>query len=126
VDRFEIDSLVASLDHSAPSALHVRLTGRSDSRDAPRALTPLLDAALAAARAEDRVLVVHFEKLAYFNSSTLAALVQLIRAAQAARIGLTLVYDRTQRWQVTSFDALRRALGTVDARGAPPVHFSAA
>jgi len=87
-------------------------------------LAPLFDKALAGARDEGRVLVIHFEKLEYFNSSTIAALVQFIRAANEAGLGLTIVYDPSQKWQAMSFDALRRALRPFETASAPAVQFS--
>ena len=89
-------------------------------------IAPLFDRALSGARDEGRVLVIHFEKLEYFNSSTIAALVQFIRAVNEAGLGLTVVYDPSQKWQALSFDALRRALRPFEATGATTVHFAEA
>jgi hypothetical protein len=93
-----------------PGVLDVRLRGRSSARDAAASLAPFFQGLLANARTEARVVALHFEALAYFNSSTIAALVQLIRDAQAAAVGLSVFYDPRQAWQAVSFDALRHAL----------------
>jgi hypothetical protein len=124
VDRLVIEDLTADVDRSTPAVLRVRLGGRSASRDAASVLAPLFDRVLASGRDEARVIVLHFEKLEYFNSSTIAALVGFIRAAQDAKVGLTVVYDPAQRWQAMSFDALRRALRPSDASRGPAVHFT--
>jgi hypothetical protein len=108
--RFEID-------RSARERLEVRLQGRSAARDAVSVLAPTFDRLLAEARAEARVLAVHFESLAYFNSSTMAALVRLIRDAHAAAVGLSVFYDPRQAWQAVSFDALRHALAAQGPAG---------
>jgi hypothetical protein len=126
MDRFEIEELVAELDRSAPALLRIRLSGRSASRDAGAALAPLFAEALGAAGGEGRALELHFEGLEYFNSSTIAALVQFIRAAHQARVGLTVVYDARQRWQAMSFDALRRALRPFETSEGPAVQFAVA
>ncbi len=121
-----LGDLTARLDTDTSATLRVRLTGKSASREAGKVLAPLFDRVLSAAQTGDRVLVVHFETLEYFNSSTIAALVQFIRATQAAGIALTVVYDPGQKWQAMSFDALRRALRPVVAGGAPAIQFTAA
>jgi hypothetical protein len=117
VETVILGDLTARLDTGTPAILRVRLTGRSASREAGKVLAPLFDRALAAAQGGVR-LVLHFEALDYFNSSTIAALVQFIRATQEAGVDLTLVYDPAQRWQAMSFDALRRALRPLEGGGA--------
>ena len=118
--RRELGQLVAELDRT-DGMLHVQLSGRSVSRG--DVLPAFLEELLRAARLERRVLALHFERLAYFDSSTLAALVRLVREAHAAGVGLNVVYDPRQRWQAVSFDALRRAL-PVQGDAGTAVHFS--
>jgi hypothetical protein len=120
--RRELGQLVAELERTE-GLLHVRLSGRSVSRD--DALPAFLGELLRAARGERRVLALHFERLDYFDSSTLAALIRLVRDAHAAGVGLNVVYDPRQRWQAVSFDALRRALPAQGEAGTA-VHFSEA
>jgi hypothetical protein len=110
VETVVLGDLTARLDAGAPAILRVRLTGKSASREAGRVLAPLFDRALASARDSGLRLVLHFEQLEYFNSSTIAALVQFIRTTQESGVDLTVVYDPAQKWQTMSFDALRRAL----------------
>ncbi len=124
MEKVVLGDLVAELETDAPGTLRIRLTGRSASREAGKVLAPLFDRALATARGDARALVLHFERLEYFNSSTIAALVQFIRATQQAGVGLTVVYDAAQKWQAMSFDALRRALRPFDASGGPGVRFT--
>jgi hypothetical protein len=126
LDPIALGELTAVIDRSAPGQLHVRFGGRSSSRDAGKVLAPIFDEALAGATSDNRVLVLHFERLEYFNSSTIAALVQFIRTAQERKVGLTVVYAGAQKWQAMSFDALRRAMKPFQAAGAgPAVTFSA-
>jgi hypothetical protein len=124
-EDIRIADLTAQLDQERPGTLAVRFFGRSASREAGVALAPLFDRILAEARAEGLVLALHFEGLEYFNSSTIAALVQFLRAAYDAGIALTIVYDGKQKWQALSFEALRRALRPLDAGGRVAVEFSA-
>jgi hypothetical protein len=123
VDHFMLGDLSAQLARDTPGLLRVRMAGKSASREAGKVLAPLFDEALAAAKAESRTLAFHFEQLEYFNSSTIAALVQFIRATQEARVSLEVVYDARQKWQAMSFDALRRALKPFEAGGGPIVAF---
>jgi hypothetical protein len=118
--------LVARVDRIAPGVLSIRMTGRSASREAGKVLAPLLDHVLAAARVESRAIALHFEELEYFNSSTIAALVQFIRAASGEGIALDVVYDPAQKWQAMSFDALRRALKPFESAEGPAIRFRGA
>lgn len=107
MEPLPLGQLVAELERT-PGTLHVRLAGRSSSQEGRLGL--FLERQLRQARAERRVLALHFERLAGFDSSTVAALVRLVRNAPAAGVGLNMVYDAGQRWQALSFSALRRAL----------------
>jgi hypothetical protein len=123
MDSMQFGDLLAELDRGDAGVLRVRLSGRSSSREAGKTLAPLFDRILSDARQEWRVLALHFEKLEYFNSSTIAALVQFIRAAHEGGVALTVVYDGKQRWQAMSFDALRRALRPFESGAGPAVQF---
>jgi len=123
VENMVLGDLGASIERAGPSTLEVRLTGRSASREAGRTLAPLFDRLRGDAKAESRSLVLHFEALEYFNSSTIAALVQFIRASQQESVRLTVVYDGGRRWQAMSFDALRRALRPFEGDPVPGVEF---
>ena len=122
MDQTTLGELSAELDRSASGLLHVRLAGKSSSRDAGKVLAPLFDEILAAADVEQRAVVLHFERLEYFNSSTIAALIQFARAAQDRGVPLTVTYDGRQKWVTMSFDALKRALKP-PADGKPGVVF---
>ena len=124
MENIELGDLFAGLDRGAADVLRVRLSGRSASREAGKTLAPLFDRILAEASAESRTLALHFERLEYFNSSTIAAVVQFIRAAQERGVTLTIVYDGKQRWQAMSFDALRRALRPFESGAGTSVRFS--
>lgn len=123
MDTIALGDLTATLDRADAGLLRVRLSGRSASREAGKTLAPLFDRVLTTARSEARALALHFDRLEYFNSSTIAALVQFIRSAHESGIGLTVVYDGKQRWQAMSFDALRRALRPFESGTGPAVQF---
>ncbi len=122
MDHFTLGDLTADLSADA-RAVQIRMNGKSASRDAGKVLSPLFDEALARAKTGPRALALHFEALEYFNSSTIAALVQFIRAAQDEGVSFEVVYDARQKWQAMSFDALRRALKPFETSGGAPVRF---
>jgi hypothetical protein len=81
--------------------------GKSADRQPGRVLAPYFSMVLDKA-AERRVPVEqHFEKLEYFNSSTLTAIIQLIQEARAREVKLVIRFDQGQKWQKLNFDALR-------------------
>jgi len=121
LDNIVVGDLSAAFDELDARAVRVRLTGKSSSRDAGKVLAPVFDRALEAAVSRRRGLELHFERLEYFNSSTIAALVQFIRAAQEKGVALTVFYDAGQKWQAMSFDALKRAMRPVVGGGAAVV-----
>jgi hypothetical protein len=123
VDHFTLGDLTAHIDREGTGELRIRMAGKSASREAGKVLSPLFDQALSVARSEGRTLSLHFEALEYFNSSTIAALVQFIRAVQEGGVGMEVVYDARQKWQAMSFDALRRALRPFEATDGPGVRF---
>jgi hypothetical protein len=120
MDEIVVGELRASLARDGADTLVVRFSGRSASREADVELAPLFGRVTALARDERRAVVLRFEALEYFNSSTVAALVQFIRTAQGSGVGLEVVYDGRQRWQAMSFDALRRALRPAEPDGSAP------
>lgn len=50
---------------------------------------------------------MHFEGLEYFNSSTIAALLEAIRLGSEHRVPLAMIYKENVRWQRLNFGALR-------------------
>lgn len=117
---FQADDLLIH-ETTAPGVLRHDWTGKSNSRDPGKVLKPFFDRALVQAQTEKRALQLHFEKLEYFNSSTMAALIQLMNAAQEKKVALELTYDGKLRWQTLSFDALKRAIKPFEATQATPV-----
>lgn len=109
VEDVQADELLIRVEE-VPSRLLVRWTGRSNARNPGKLLEGWMERLLATAGARHLVIEMHFEKLELFNSSTIAALIQLINAARERQVVLEIHYDSTLRWQALSFDALKRAL----------------
>ncbi|MFL5318892.1 MAG: hypothetical protein ACJ790_04490 [Myxococcaceae bacterium] len=118
---FEADDLRITESSSAPGLIRLDWMGKSNARDPQKLLSPFFERVLNRAVLESRLVELHFEKLEYFNSSTMAALIQLINAAQEKKIRLDLVYDQKLRWQTLSFDALKRAIRPFESGQGTPV-----
>ena len=118
-----LGELIVKAEREGAERIQVLLGGKSSSRDAGRELQSLFEQLLSTAREERRTLVLHFERLEYFNSSTIAALVQFIRTAQQTGVSVIVRYDAALKWQAMSFDALRRALRPFEASGGPILKF---
>ena len=81
--------------------------GRSVDRDADATLRPFFDRLLARAQALGTAIEMHFEKLDYFNSSTIGTLITFIQRSRRQKVMLRIVYAADIKWQSLSFDALR-------------------
>jgi len=91
----------------ASPALRLDWSGRSHERNPGPVLAPWLEGALTEARVKGLTLESHFERLDFFNSATVTALIQLIRKARAQGTALVIVFSAEKKWQVLTFDALR-------------------
>lgn len=94
--------------------------GKSNDRQPGKVLDPYLAAALSEASAEGRALEMRFSALEHFNSSTLTAIIGAVQKARHLRVPLTIVFDRSIKWQKLGFDALRvlsKGDGLLDIRG---------
>ena len=103
--------------------LQAHWTGKSTSRDPARVLMPWFHRLLAHARAKSFKLQMHFEALEHFNSSTIAALIQIINEARIQAVPLVLHYDGSLRWQAASFQGLQRAMLPFEGKGMAKVVF---
>jgi hypothetical protein len=81
--------------------------GRSASRNPGTDLQPWLRSVLTEARNAHASIELRFQALEYFNSSTVAVLVDFVRAASAEKVPLQFIYSADVRWQRLSFDALQ-------------------
>jgi hypothetical protein len=81
--------------------------GRSASRDPGVDLQPWLSDVRTEARNAQASIEMHFEALEYFNSSTVAVLVDFVRAASSDKVPVSISYSAEVRWQRLSFQALQ-------------------
>lgn len=88
--------------------LELHWTGSSNSRDPAPPLRTYFDLAMAAATARGLRLTMHFERLQFFNSSTVVVLLAFVRDASRRGLHVTFCYDPALRWQAHNFVALEQ------------------
>ena len=110
MDDLHIDDLVIHVDPSAPAFLRLDWLGASNAANPAQAIVPFFERALAEAGAGGRSVDMHLEKLEYFNSATIATLIQLIHLAGKAKVALRIYYAGQLRWQAVSLEALEQAV----------------
>jgi hypothetical protein len=118
-----LGDLKVEVDITSPGTVRLDWMGRSNSREPGKILLPFFDDVLKHAVRERAMVEMHFEKLEHFNSSTIAAVIQLINSAQERKVPMKMHYDANLRWQALSFDALRRALKPFQSAHAAPIQF---
>lgn len=123
MDGLLTDELVIRVDQSAPGCLRLDWAGSSTHVNPGNVLSGFFEKVLAEARAGERFIDMHFEALTYFNSSTLATVIRLIKSAVLAKVSLRIHYDPKLRWQALSFEPLERAVQSFDTREKPKVEF---
>ena len=89
------------------TTLSLHWLGMSNERQPEKVLKPFFATVLDAASSQSKAVVLHFEQIERFNSSTILCIIQLIQEARNRNIRLEAVYDQTRKWQRLSFDALR-------------------
>ena len=101
------DLTIEAVQRGAGAPLGLVWTGKSNDRQPGKILGPYFGKMLERAAAEGFPLELHFETLDYLNSSTIAAIIQMIQDSRARGVKLAIVFDPSRRWQKLSFDALR-------------------
>jgi hypothetical protein len=80
--------------------------GKSNERDPGKVLRPFFATLLDLARQRRTPVELHLGAIEYVNSSTLSAIVRLIRESRDAGVKLVIVYDGGRNWQRLAFDPL--------------------
>ena len=92
---------------ATPSPIQLLWQGKSNERNPSATLLPFFSDVLAEAAVRKVGVELHFERLEYFNSSTITSIIQLVEDARACGVRMTMLYDRELRWQRLSFEPLR-------------------
>jgi hypothetical protein len=90
-----------------PAPLQLHWLGKSNDRQPGNLLAPFFSSALGVAVERGVPLEMHFERIKHFNSSTIAAIVQLMHETRRRSVQLIIVYDAALKWQKLSFDGLQ-------------------
>lgn len=110
---------------SADGSLVLVWKGRSTDRQPWRAILPYATVWLEKALHQGVGLAMHFDALEHMNSSTITAIVQIVREAKTRGTRVSIHYDDSKRWQKLGFEALRvfetpeKLLALVPKRAAP-------
>jgi hypothetical protein len=98
--------LLIDVDESAPDVLRLDWRGKSNHRQPDTVLSPFFAEITGKAVSSQKALEMHFEKLEFFNSSTITAIIQYVKELRDRRVKLTVSFDARHRWQKIFFDAL--------------------
>ena len=118
IEDLNVGDLLIRLDRSGPACLRLDWLGPCDKANPVELIGPFFEKVLAEAREGGRGIDMHFEALAYLNSSCIASLVRFIRSSREARVALRIYYAADLKWQSVTFDLLERAL--TPPGGRPP------
>ena len=80
--------------------------GRSLERHPAQTVVPYVSSIIREAAGQNAMVRLHFETIELMNSSSITAVIQIIRDARAQKVRLEIVFDRDMDWQRLSFDAL--------------------
>jgi hypothetical protein len=91
-------------DEGGPIDLFWR--GRSLERHPAPTIVPYVTTFFGDAARRNQPVRLHFETIELMNSSTITAVIQIIREARVKKARLDIVFDPDMDWQKLSFDAL--------------------
>lgn len=87
-------------------SIHIGLTGKSVDRDPGQVIMPILLDALKNTGETNRHIILNFCQLKYMNSSTITPIIKILERVKRGNNSLTLLYDKSLKWQALSFSAL--------------------
>lgn len=86
--------------------IHVKWSGKSTDRKPGKFITPILVDTLERVHDGSKQLVMDFKSLLYMNSSTITPVIKVLERAKRGNVHLTVLYDKTLKWQEVTFSAL--------------------
>jgi hypothetical protein len=107
MDNFNSGNLAIEVSKPQPTLMRLDWRGKSNDRQPGKMLTPFFATATAEAVSAKASMEMHFEKLEYFNSSTITSIIQLIQSLRQQKVPLTIFFAGNVKWQKLGFDALR-------------------
>ena len=95
-------------ENEIPGPIQILWTGRSTDRNPGKLFGPYLSGAIALAAARKVAIEMHFERLEYFNSSTISAILALINEAQRHKVKMIMTFDPSLGWQAMNFATMNQ------------------
>lgn len=83
----------------------IKWLGRSDLADPSKSLTPYFSSLVE--EMPKKKLILDFAKLEFMNSSTVPAIINLVKILNEKGVATQIVYDASLQWQRSSFNALK-------------------
>lgn len=109
MENFSAGTLKMEVKESAPpSPIQLLWSGRSTDRDPVKLFGPYLHEVIALAEARHVAVEMHFEKLEYFNSSTISCLLKTLHEAKHRNVKLILAFDAAIKWQAVNFASMNQ------------------
>lgn len=106
IRTFTNNSLEIKISENEDS-IKLTWSGKSTDREPGKFISPiLLDMIKRSTDAEKRV-ILDFCRLTYMNSSTITPIIKVLERAKKGRNKITVMYEKTLRWQEVNFSALR-------------------
>ena len=81
-------------------------TRKSTNRKPSEFISPILADTIKKSNATKKRIILDFRKLDYMNSSTITPIIKILERAKRGAIQITLLYNRSLKWQDLSFSAL--------------------
>lgn len=81
-------------------------SGKSIDRQPSIFLTPLLIRVLQKSIEGDKRLIMNFSDIEYMNSSTITPIIKILERAKRSKVGVTVKYFSSLKWQELIFSAL--------------------
>jgi hypothetical protein len=95
------------VDDDLRGIIRLDWTGKSNHLRPDTLLSSLFAETISRAVGQRKALDMHFERLEFFNSSTITAIIGFIKNVRDRRVKLTVTFDPEHRWQKIFFEALR-------------------
>jgi hypothetical protein len=109
MEHFSAGLLKIEVQESGTSGpIELFWSGRSTDRSPAKLVGPYLSQALALAQARRVALAMHFERLEYFNSSTISLILTTLHEAQQHKVKMIVSFDASVKWQASNFATMRQ------------------
>jgi anti-anti-sigma regulatory factor len=88
-------------------SIRLAWSGKSIDREPSKFITPVLLDIIKRSTDAGKRIVLDFCKLVYMNSSTITPIIKVLERAQKGKNKITVMYEKSLRWQEVNFSALR-------------------